>query len=315
MMPRFHRCFMAAAFIAAAFAVPAQAQQTPGAGANYETRLESLEEQMRALNGQIEQLNFSVKRMELSMQHLQSDTDARLAKVESTPSPQQASVVVNPSAAVAPPPASSAPTPTVSSPSPAAVAAAESVDENPPPPTAPIKGSLGAIKMQDGKVTGAVINPQAPPLPDTPADYGLTPQEQYDRAFDLLRQTDYDEAGQAFKTFIDKNPKDKLVDDAKYWFGETLYVQDKFDASAVAFADAYQQDPNGNKAPESLLKLAMSLEKLGKTADACTTLDSLKGKYPKASVKVRQSADQERTNLKCSAQQATPASAPTPKKK
>jgi tol-pal system protein YbgF len=156
--------------------------------------------------------------------------------------------------------------------------------------------------MQDGKVVGATNNPQAPALPPTPPDYGLTPQEQYDRAFDLLRQTDYEDASDAFKTFVDKNPHDKLVEDAKYWYGETLYVQDKFDAAAIAFADSYQQNPNGSKAPESLLKLAKSLDKIGKTADACTTLESLKSKYPKAPIKVRQDADQERTTLKCSAQ-------------
>jgi hypothetical protein len=48
----------------------------------------------------------------------------------------------------------------------------------------------------------------------------------------------------------------------------------------------------------------MSLEKLNKILDACTTLDSLKSKYPKAPVKVRQNADQERVNLKCSSQAA-----------
>ena len=130
----------------------------------------------------------------------------------------------------------------------------------------PVNGTLGALKLQDGQVTGAIDNPQSPPLPATPPDYGLTPQEQYDRAFGLLRQANYDAAEKAFKGFIDKNPNDKLLDNAKYWYAETLYVRGAFYDAAVAFADAYQQNPKGTKAPDSLLKLAMSLGNRNKTA-------------------------------------------------
>ena len=251
---------------------------------------------MRALNGRIEQLEFSVRRLDQSMQRLQSDTDARLIKLESAP--QQQPAVVNPPVVIA-----AATAAIVSNSRRAAAAATAEQSVETPAAARPHRsnGSLGAIKMQDGRITGAINNPQAPPLPDAGPDYALNSQEQYDRAFDLLREANYDEAGTAFQAFIAKNPQDKLIDNAKYWYGETLYVRGKFDASAVAFADAYQQNPKGNKAPDSLLKLAMSLEKLGKTQDACTTLDSLKSKYPSASITVRQRADQERTKLKCSA--------------
>ncbi len=278
-------------FAALAFAPVTAAAQQPGTGTNYEVRLEGLEDQMRTLNGRLEQLEFSIKRFEQTLQRIQNDSDARLSKLESAPPPPAPAAAVSP-----PPPATTNFTANVPTP---AASAASSAAEPATPVTA--NGSLGAIKMQDGHVTGAVNNPQAPPLPETPADYSLSPQEQYDRAFDLLRQTNYGEAADAFKAFIEKNPQDKLVDNAKYWYGETLYVRDKFDAAAVAFADAYQQNPQGSKAPDSLLKLAMSLEKLNKTQDACATLDSLKAKYPGAPVKVRQQTDQARSRLKCSA--------------
>src|SRR5262249_49674800 len=112
-------------------------------------------------------------------------------------------------------------------------------------------------------------------------------------ALTLLQQANYGEAEIAFKTFIDKNPKDKLVDNAKYWYGETLYVRARFDESAVAFADAYQQNPQGTKASDSLLKLAMSLAALNKTPDACVTLNELKSKYPNAPATVKARAADE----------------------
>ncbi|MGE3622748.1 MAG: tol-pal system protein YbgF [Bdellovibrionales bacterium] len=284
--------FLAVALAAVLFITgSASAQQGSGIGPNFEMRLSAVEDQMRAMNGRIEQMEFAVRRIDQAMQRLQADIDVRFQRMESA-APPQSPVTVSP-----PPPQAAPAQPAANNFVSAPTAAAASSGEPVSLPTA--SGTLGAIKMQDGKVTGAINHPQAPPLPDAPPDYGLTPQEQYDRAFDLLRQANYDEAGTAFEAFIAKNPQDKLIDNAKYWHGETLYVQGKFDAAAVAFADAYQQNPQGGKAPDSLLKLAMSLQNIGKTGDACTTLESLKNKYPRASLNVRQRAEQERVKLKC----------------
>jgi tol-pal system protein YbgF len=281
-------------------ATPAVAQQEGGTGTNYETRLMSLEENMRTLNGQMEQILFNLRRIDQTMQRLQSDTDGRLTRLEQLAQQQQAAspAVVVPSAMQTLPPQTSTtvnmPSNTVTSPP------SNPTAETDVPPIAPVDGTLGTIKSQNGHMT-SIVNPKTPPLPPTPGDYGLTVQEQYDRAFDFLRKANYDEAENAFKTFVDKNPKDKLIDNAKYWYGETLYVRGRYDDSAVAFADAYQQNPRGTKAPDSLLKLAMSLGALNKVPDACATLAELKGKYPTASSNVRTLADQERSKFKCGA--------------
>ncbi len=252
-------------------------QQPPAASSSTrtETRITTLEDQLRTLSGRIEQVEFAVRRVDAAMQRLQADDDARLTKLEST-------VVSLQQQAAAPPP----PPPVV---------------VQPPAPVIEQNGTLGAIKMQNGKVTGGVNNPQSPPLPNAPADYGLTTEEQYERAFGLLRAANYPDAETAFKTFIEKNPKDKLIDNAKYWYGETLYVRAKFDQSAVAFADAFQTNPRGTKAPDSLLKLGMSLGQINKIPDACVTLGELKSKYPNASASIKARADDERTRLKCPA--------------
>lgn len=231
---------------------------------------------MRNLNGKLEQIEFSVRRLEQTVQRVQSDQDMRLSRLEQAQSEMSARAQV--AAPAAPPPQ----TQTVG----------DGTDVT-------AGGTLGALKMQNGKITGGSVNPQQPPLPSVPADYGLTPQEQYDRAFNLLRQAEYTEAEQAFKSFIDKNPKDKLIDNAKYWYGETLYVRAQFDASAIAFADAYQTNPRGAKAPDSLLKLSLSLAALNKPGDACVTLGELKNKYPNASATIKTRAADEFTRLKC----------------
>ena len=282
------------AFLAVSPALAQNDSYSSGGGATYnETRLTAQEEQVRALNGRLEQIEFSMRRIEQTLQRMQSDTDSRLTKLES---PQTAAAA----ASVAPPVAQPAAPPVVQQP----MAQQQPAAATPPQPVAaPVdaNGTLGALKMQGGKVTGGINKPQSTPLPTTPADYGLTPQEQYERAFNFLRQASYPEAEQAFKSFIDKNPKDKLIDNAKYWYSETLYVRARFDEAAVAFADAYQQNPQGSKAPDSLLKLGMSLGALNKTADACVTLNELKSKYPSAAPTIKSRAEEERSRLKCPA--------------
>lgn len=251
----------------------------------YDNRISSLEDQMRAMTGQIERLDHAVRRMDQAMQRMQSDVEMRLGKLETT-----TPTATTPPIAPVPPTAST-------------TSDAAEIPNNDPeaapttPPTA--EGTLGGLRVQSGRVVGGIKNPSAPPLPKTPADYGLTPQEQYDRAFGLLRTAEYDEAEKAFRGFMDKYPNDKLMENALYWYAETFYVRGKFQDSAVAFADAYQRNPKGGKAPDSLLKMAMALAAMDKIADACITLGDLKKKYPTAPATTRARIDQERARLKC----------------
>ena len=266
---------------AAAHAQDGYSTYTPGTGANYETRLVNQEDQLRALTGKLEQLEYAVRRLDQTLQRMQSDYEQRITKIETAPPPtpvvQQAPTVAT--------------TTNINRPSTAAV--------EPVVAETTASGRLGDLKVQGNRVVGGEVNPKASPLPAKPEDYGLTAQELYDKAFGLLRQANYEEAERAFKAFVDKYPKDKLIDNAKYWYGETFYVRAKFNEAAVTFADAYQTNPKGTKAPDSLLKLGMALGSLGKTEDACATLLALKKEYPNAPVALRSRADQERARQKC----------------
>jgi tol-pal system protein YbgF len=207
-------------------------------------------------------LGFAIRRLDQGVQRIQSDYDARLSKLEATTAALQA--------------AAEAPSPK---------AAGVTADAS---KTAPV-------------VTNLQNQTPSQSTPDTSVDTSGSPQDLYDRAFLMLRQTDYDNAEKAFRAFIDKNPKDKLIDNAKYWLAETLYARNRYADAAVAFADAFQQNPQGSKAPDSLLKLAMSLAATDKTADACVALGELKNQYPGASVSVRSRGAEEQSKLKCKA--------------
>ncbi len=127
-----------------------------------------------------------------------------------------------------------------------------------------------------------------------------TPKEQYDYAFDILRQADYARAETALRMFLDAHPADTLAGNAQYWLGETFYVRGDFEQAAVEFLSGYQTYPNSNKAPDNLLKLGLSMARLGQTDGACTALSRLATEYPEANDTIRRRAQTERARLSCS---------------
>jgi tol-pal system protein YbgF len=128
---------------------------------------------------------------------------------------------------------------------------------------------------------------------------GTTPDEQYQFAFDLMRQTKYADAEKALSTFVDEYPDHPLAGNASYWLGETYYVRKDYNNAVLTFAQTFQKYPQSGKAPDSLLKLGMSLAALGETADACKALHELASHYPKASDAVKERAAKERAKNGC----------------
>lgn len=127
-----------------------------------------------------------------------------------------------------------------------------------------------------------------------------TPQQQYDYAFDILRQADYASAERALRLFLEAHSTDALAGNAQYWLGETYYVRGDFEQAAVEFLSGYQTYPNSSKGPDNLLKLGLSMARLGQTDGACTALTRLATEYPSASDTIRRRAQTERARLKCS---------------
>ena len=127
-----------------------------------------------------------------------------------------------------------------------------------------------------------------------------TPQSQYDYALSLmLKQQDFARAEQALRAFVRQHPQDKLTGNAQYWLGETYYVRQSYQDAAFAFAEGYQRYPKSGKAPDSLLKLGMSLSRMEKLREACTAFSRFLSKYPKANARLKARIDRERRQAKC----------------
>ena len=125
------------------------------------------------------------------------------------------------------------------------------------------------------------------------------PQDEYDLAYGYVLHKDYGLATQAFRDFVRKYPDDKLIPDAQYWMGESLYQQQHYRDAAEAFLAVSTKHEHSGKAPDSLLRLGQSLAALNKKEAACATLAEVGRKYPKASASVKRSVAQEQKRVHC----------------
>ena len=82
--------------------------------------------------------------------------------------------------------------------------------------------------------------------------------------------------------------------------GEINYARSEYQLAARMYLDVQQNYTNDRKAPDALLKLGMSLARLGQTREACLTLREVPLLYPTASASVLRGAEIEGRRLSCS---------------
>lgn len=138
------------------------------------------------------------------------------------------------------------------------------------------------------------------PLPPaaSPAEGG-NPKQLYETAYGYLLQQDYGAAESAFDDFLKRFPTDNLAGNAQFWLGESYFVRGQFKPAASAFLKGYQTYGKSAKAPDSLLKLAMSLGRMGQKDAACSSFNELNTRFPTASADVKSRAAAERQRTGC----------------
>lgn len=128
---------------------------------------------------------------------------------------------------------------------------------------------------------------------------GGDPKQLYETAYGYLLQQDYGAAEAAFTEFLKNHPNDQLAGNAQYWLGETHFVRSQYKAAAASFLKGYESYRQSPKAPDSLLKLAMSLDRLGQRDAACSSFSELNAQFPGAPQHVRERAAAERKRVGC----------------
>ena len=125
----------------------------------------------------------------------------------------------------------------------------------------------------------------------------LNPEEEFQKAFDMIRNQQFAEAKKALQNFITKYQDDQLVGSAHYWLGEIYFLKKEYREAALILAEGYQKFPLSFKAPNILYKLSDSLVNIDKKKDACNTLEKLMNEFPKH--KLASKAKKKLTSLNC----------------
>lgn len=120
----------------------------------------------------------------------------------------------------------------------------------------------------------------------------------YQGGYESLLGRRFGDAEGSFKMFVDRHRDHPLASDAHYWLGETYYVQGDYKQAAQSFLKGYRDYPDGRKAPDTLFKLALSLQQLEQTSQACSTFAEVAKKYPTAA-NVRNEALKEMQRAGC----------------
>ena len=109
----------------------------------------------------------------------------------------------------------------------------------------------------------------------------LSPEDQFQVAFDNIRDKRWQDAKNSFEQFILDNPDNQLSGSAHYWLGELYILEKNYREAALIFAEGFQKFPDSIKAAEMLFKLSQSLYQVEKTVEACKTMEKLIIDFPK----------------------------------
>ena len=158
------------------------------------------------------------------------------------------------------------------------------------PPAGPAPRVIPAPAIAGGPAAGqsvATIPPAAAPV------------DEYELGAAALKDGQYEAAEQRFRSYLEKHPKDRLAADATFYLGESYFRRSRPREAAEQYLKVSTDFPKAVRAPESLLKLGLSLEKLGAKEQACAAYGEVGRKYPGAAGTVRASADREIKRAQC----------------
>ncbi len=263
--------------------VPLQSRQSGNMLARLSLRITQLENEIRRVTGQNEELTYRLGQLEELLKSSTSDAALRLKALEDQGIPARAAGM----AATAPTGTSTA-SQAYAAPMMAGKSAVSGAD----------KGAtvLGTLRHGPGAGATKVARVVKPPS----VAKVETPEQQYDRAHSLIvKHRKYGEAERVLRSFIDGNPKHALTSNAHYWLGRTYFVRADYENAAFAFAEGFQNFPDSKKAPANLLNLGMSLARLGKNREACTTYTRLLRTYQDAGGSIKRRITRERRRAKC----------------
>ncbi len=136
-----------------------------------------------------------------------------------------------------------------------------------------LESSLSA-RNAVGVMEGGTLAPGQLPVPSG------SDRDNYQAAFELLKEERYEQAGMAFQQFLVTYPDSELADNAQYWLAESHYVTQNFDRALTEFQTVIDTYPRSRKVPDALLKMGYCNYELKSWEDARASLARVQADYP-----------------------------------
>lgn len=111
---------------------------------------------------------------------------------------------------------------------------------------------------------------------------GITPDDLYKQAYGYMKKAAFPTAEVWFETFTVRFPTHKKAENAYYWLGEVHLVQKSPQKALVAFGKGIKAFPDGARASDSLLKMGVAFQEIGKSNLAKTTWEKLVRDFPQS---------------------------------
>jgi tol-pal system protein YbgF len=167
-------------------------------------------------------------------------------------------------------------------------------------PQAPAGQYPGRQAAQTGNAGEPLAGVAVVPRPASQTASSIGPARTlFDQGTGALNRREYSAAETYFQQFLDQYPGDSLAGSAQYWLGETAFVSGEYRSAADRFLKTFTNYPTSERAPEALLKLAISLRRLGENAAACDSFAELQRRFPQAPKTLLQKADTEKKRANC----------------
>jgi len=155
--------------------------------------------------------------------------------------------------------------------------------------TPPVGGAPAAVGTSDPGTQLATTGPEV----------SVSERSDLDRAIRDVQQGRFDQAEDRLRRFLNDYPRSPLESEAQFWMGESQFVRGAFQEAARSYLGGYEVDRQGPLAARNLVKLGVTLGRLGQVREACLTLNEVSNQFSSDSRAVGE-AQAEAQRLGCS---------------
>lgn len=141
-------------------------------------------------------------------------------------------------------------------------------------------GRQAQAPVTDERLATRASGSSAAPVQRAAGADAANPMALYKSALADYRSGDYTSALAGFQAFLQANPNPTYIDNGLYWIGECHYGLGDYAQANVFFTRVMREQPDGNKVPDAMLKMSLSLERMGDMERSRELLQKLAEQFP-----------------------------------